>query len=57
MATVEGILRETAGNPSTGVISDIIPGFAQAIEANFDLTPKKAKPEQRVVVASETRTA
>lgn len=59
MATVEEILFNTAGNPTTGLIKEIIPSFAEAIEANFEVKardPKETPPkEHRVITAEETR--
>jgi hypothetical protein len=61
MATVEEILSNAAGNPTTGLIKEIIPSFAEAIEANFEVKardPKETPPkEHRVVSAPETRQA
>lgn len=59
MATVEEVLRNAAGDPSTGLIAEVIPLFAKEIEANFEVVPRKKptplSPETRVVVAAETR--
>lgn len=61
MATVEEILQQTAGNPTTGLVAEVIPAFARAIEANFEVTPRKSKgdtpKEQRVISSPETRQA
>ena len=46
----EAILRNTAGNPSSGAVADIIPAMAQAIAAATS-TPI----EHRVLTPAETR--
>ena len=45
----EAILKNTAGNPSSGAVADIIPAMAQAIAAAS--TPI----ERRVLTPAETR--
>jgi hypothetical protein len=51
-AQIEKIMRDVAGDPSSGVVHDMIPGFAAAIDAALN----GVKPaEQRVVKSPETR--
>lgn len=61
MATVQEILSNAAGNPTTGLVADMIPTFAKAIEANFEVVARKPEgtpqKEHRVVSAPETRQA
>jgi hypothetical protein len=45
----EAILRNTAGNPSSGAVADIIPAMAQAIAAASNPT------ERRILTPAETR--
>lgn len=45
-------IHSVTGNPTTGVVADITPGIADAIDALVN--PKAAK-ETRVVKAEETR--
>ena len=51
---IEATLREAAGSPATGVVADIIPTLAAAVDAALNPKPAKAK-ETRVVEPDETR--
>jgi hypothetical protein len=62
-AAIENILSNTAGNPVSGVVHDIIPAMAAAIAAAINgqgakdrgKANEEAKADTRVVKASETR--
>lgn len=57
---IQQILSNAAGNPDTGVVRDIIPGMAAALdralngEQSDEPAPTKAK-EKRVLEVDETR--
>lgn len=46
-------LDKAAGRPTMGVVHDILPALADALDAQ--LNPKPAKAEKRIVEADETR--
>ena len=46
-------LDEAAGRPSSGIVHDILPDLAAALDAR--LNPKQAKTEKRVLEVEETR--
>lgn len=59
-ADIEGTLREAAGHPTTGVVADIIPAMADALDAKLNPAPQPAaNPAKdkatRVLDAGETR--
>jgi hypothetical protein len=63
-ATIENIMNNVVGHPSSGILADTIPAMAAAVARELQGkgadedggTPKADPPkEQRIVTASETR--
>lgn len=51
-AAIEKTLRAAAGNPTSGVVADVIPAMVDALVDALDESPK---PSQRIMKANETR--
>ena len=57
---IQQILSDVAGNPTTGVVFDIIPGMAAALDDKINSTQPsavtgKGTKETRIVTQDETR--
>lgn len=52
---IEAALREAVGDPTSGVVAEVIPAMTEAMARLLGLPPQGGSPEQRIVEAVEVR--